>query len=151
MSGTFWPDDLVDHVVATLQAAAPTAGITGFDATKVLDGDMLPTDIEDLPVIGVYIPEDKPDPQDPETSTTLTQRRIATIRVEIRATGANIRGATKALRQWALKTLMADETLGGKAQNCSFTACTFWGRASEKRMGGADLDFEASYFFNPES
>lgn len=145
-----WPDDLVDGVVATLRAAAPTSGITGLTAAKILDGDMLPTDMEELPVIGVYIPEDKSDNDD--TNDGGYQRRIATIRVEIRGTtpAGGIRDATKALRAWVLTTLLADETLAGKALHLRFETLTFWGRSSDRRMGGADLDFQAIYIFNPE-
>lgn len=157
---TFWPDDLVDQVIATLQAAAPTSGIAGFSASKILDGDMLPSDLTDLPVVGVYIPEEKAEPSNPETDSGGNQQRVATIRVEIRAAvtpatadanGTSIRGVTKALRKWVLAVLMKDQQLNGRSLLLHFSSTTFWGRSSEKRMGGADLDFEASYLFNAEN
>ena len=146
-----WPDDLVDQVVSILQAAAPTAGISGLDATKVLDTDMLPTDLANLPVVGVYIPQDKPFSEDPDLDSQGNQWRTAEIRIEVRAAGTNIRSATKALRRWVLQTLLANPTLNETCQYLKPGNVVLWGRSSDQRLGGADMDFEALYLFSPEA
>lgn len=143
---TTTPDALAQAVFDLLdQSATKPAGLT------VLDHDMLPTEQDELPVAGVYLVEDNPESAF-DTYGTGSQRRVATIRVEIRVQVENQQRPTEAhrsIREWAALVLMTDETLGGLAAQVARGGYTPFMVASDIRLAGADLDFEAVYLSRP--
>ncbi len=138
---TTTPDALVQRVFALLNAAKPV-GVT------VLDHDMLPTEEDELPVIGVYLADDQALDLN-GTRTSGSQDRVATLRCECRAVGPSILAGTLALRSFVVATLTDDDSLGGLANALVFKGFQPFGRASDLRFCGADLDFDVFYIFHP--
>jgi hypothetical protein len=133
------PDTLVARVYVSLNTSATKpAGLT------VLDHDLLPVEEADLPVVGVYLVDDKL--QDRTDSMTNERVRVCTVRVEVRKTGTML--STKTIREWVITTLLSDITLAAEFLDIDFQGFTPYGMASDQRFAGADLDFSISYAFN---
>ena len=139
---TTTPDALAQRVFDLLDQSATKPAELG-----VLDHELLPVEPDELPVVGVYLVEDNPESLG-DTDSVGGQRRIATIRVEIRnrfTTGEKPTEVTRSYREWVISVLMADETLGGLVHQLALGAYTPYSIVSDTRLAGSDLDFEATY------
>jgi hypothetical protein len=133
------PDGLAQLAYEALRDAADKPE----NLKGILDHDLLPTDEEELPVVGVYLADDRPAG---DSSGNNSQVREAVVRVEIRAIGEHLLAATRIFREWVERTLLsldlpdADVDLGDR---------TPFGIATNVRLAGADLDFIFRYSWRP--
>jgi len=138
------PDAIVARAYQAL-ATAPDLP-TGL---KVLDHDLLPAEPDEMPVVGVYLAEDKLGQK--IDHRTQDRNRVATIRVEIRAIGPMLT-ATLPIREWVLNTLLGDQQLFDLCiKPMEFESYTPYGLSSNVRFAGADMDFLATYDFTVET
>jgi hypothetical protein len=137
-------DDIVQKIVELL-TEAPDRPQDLQGAGKLLDHDLLPVEEDELPVAGVYLADDR---KAEDEDINGAQLRVALTRVELRAVGPMLQG-TRTLREWVLRTLLQDPFLGGLVRDVSFAGFTPFGATSNKRLAGADLDFEVTYLWHP--
>jgi hypothetical protein len=142
MSAATTPDAIIQKIVDLL-TEAPDRPLALQGDGKILDHDLLPVEEEELPVLGIYLADDK---KASDEDANGGQDRVALVRVEIRAIGPMLR-ATRDLREWAIRTLLQDPFLGGLLRDLSYSGFTPFGATSNKQLAGADLDFEAAYFW----
>jgi hypothetical protein len=136
------PDPIVDQVFQALQNAPGRP-----EGLNLLDHDLLPVEEGELPVLGVYLVEDK---QSEEARSDGSMMRTATVRLEIRAKGPML-SATRPIRIWASKVLASDPGLELMVFNVDHAAFTPFGIASNQRLAGADLDFVFTFNCNPSA
>jgi len=134
------PDAIVQYILSLL-TGSPTlpADLAGSD--RILDNDLLPLAIEELPAIGVYLADDKFLSVKEDHGLDY---RVATIRVEIRAVGPMLQG-TATFRNWVKTSILQEPTLGGLVRSTTYASFAPFGVPSNVRLAGADLDFEATY------
>lgn len=134
-----------DLIAAGVYTALYTSGSKPSGLT-VLDNDILPTEIDGLPAVGVYLAADRA--SDLEMNSGNIQARVATVRVEVRAVGGVVSGTTT-IRAWAIKAVLENSALLQICEYVSFGEYAPFGIASNVRIAGADLDFEIGYIFDP--
>ncbi|WP_306600757.1 hypothetical protein [Geothrix sp. 21YS21S-2] len=134
------PDEVVQRFLDLLTSSpSRPAALQGAD--RILDHDLLPVAEEELPVLGVYLADDK-------FHSVLNDHgwdwRAAAVRVEIRAIGPML-AATAEIRNWVKTTVLQDDSLGGLVRSTTFMGFQPFGSPSNVRLAGADLDFESIY------
>jgi len=140
-------DAAVDLVYTLLRDASVKP--SGLTSDQIRLQELLPNEVEELPLVGVYLVEDRPIQQASEG----TSSREAVVQVEIRAlieSGQDTVSATKALRAWVCRTLLPNLTAQTGIEGAEFGDFKPFGVAGVERLAGALLEFTIPYFFDPE-
>ena len=120
-----------------------------LDTDQIRLHELLPNELDELPLVGVYLVEDKPSEQVAEGLSN----REAVIQIEIRAViaeGQDTLSATKTLRSWVCKTLLPNLIQETGIEGAEYQDFKPFGVAGLERMAGALLEFTIPHFFDPE-
>lgn len=114
-------------------------------ADRILDHPELPMDENELPALGVYLSEGETPVL--ETTGKIT-RRTCEVVIEIRAMVKHPIQGTRAYREWIIRTLTADPTLGGLAHKVEYHGFKPYGGVMQKWLAGALLTFQITYLWS---
>lgn len=121
----------------------------GLEVEQIRLHELLPNELEELPLVGVYLVEDKPLEQAAQGLST----REAVIQVEVRAVlteGTDTLSATKPLRSWVCQTLLPNVDQDTGIEGAEFQSFKPFGVAGLERLAGGLLEFTIPYLFDPE-
>jgi len=121
----------------------------GLGVENIRLSELLPSEMEELPLVGVYLVDDRP----LEHAAEGISNREAEIQVEIRALiadGQDTLAATKALRTWVCRGILPNLTKGTGIEGAEFINFKPFGLSGLERMAGTLLTFTIPYFFDPE-
>lgn len=154
-------DDLVATFLARLAAAGATApgGAVFLESAwtresprptgiMLMDHPDLPLTPEELPAIAVYLMAGETPAAEGDDSVGNSQRQCE-LWVEIRRMAKTPVQATRLDREWILKTLYAEESLGGRALSILSEGWWPFGDAQGDWLAGALMKFTATYFWSP--
>lgn len=116
---------------------------------KVEPFPVLELDREELPYLGMRL-TDGERPTDEGPSSGGSSERSCRVAFEVWCAGDNPLQATASVRLWLLKTLAADETLGGLVFRTEFNGYQAEPLWAEGWVGMAVLDFTFVYDWRPE-
>lgn len=125
------------HFVELLgDAEKPEGLLVGRDQSLPIDEDHLPAAI-------VYVLEEAA--QKVASRSTLV-RPVARIRIELRAKGEPTRRQLDPLRQWTMRRIMSDFSLGGLAKEIEYAGTQWTQAAGDIVVGAAGMDFDVTYY-----